>query len=386
MLFSVDRRLLLALAVVIAAIGLTACGGGGDSTTSATAESTAGESESTGGNDSAIAEAEEIIEPFIGQPSPFPVVDKLKEVPKGAEISCVQAGNEISVLYCTLAKEAGEAMGVKVTPVDAGFSAAEVSSALDTVVATKPDAAIVIGPSIQLWSKQAKELQEAEIPIVAAGIIGAEQAEIVAPQAAEAFSEESGELLAAYVAAEWGPDSNVVFYGIPELEFSGYEENVFLEKMASFCPECPVRTVAIPLESLGNKAPNTIVSDLQANPDTNAAVMVSAELLSGLPAALRTAGLDKKVKTMGVGPSPATLQILKEGKTTAALGFDLAVAGWEVLDQAARQIVGQEITGPAAEGKSDMQFLRPEDITFDPSMGWTGYPDFKEKFESLWGV
>ncbi len=89
---------------------------------------------------------------------------------------------------------------------------------------------------------------------------------------------------------------------------------------------------------------------------------------------------------MGVGPSPATLQILKEGKTTAALGYDLAVAGWEVLDQAAREIVGQEITGPAAEGNTDLQFLRPEDITFDPSIGWTGYPDFKERFEKLWGV
>ncbi len=67
---------------------------------------------------------------------------------------------------------------------------------------------------------------------------------------------------------------------------------MFLEKMSSFCPECPVRTVPIPLESLGNKSPNTIVSDLQAHPDTNAAVMVSAELLNGLPPALKAAGLD----------------------------------------------------------------------------------------------
>ena len=309
----------------------------------------------------------------------------LKEVPKGAKIACVQAGNEISQLYCTLAKEAGEAMGVDVTPVNAGFSASEVVSAMDSALAMNPAGVIVSGPSIQLWTKQAKEFEEAEIPVVTAGVLGTEKYGIEAPQAAEQFAVEAGELLAAYVATEWGPESNVVFYGIPELEFSGQEEEVFLESMSRFCPECSTRAVPIPLETVGNKSPNTIVSDLQTNPETNAAVMVSAELLSGLPPALKAAGLTS-VKTMGVGPSPATLQILKEGKTTAALGYDLAVAGWEVLDQVAREIVGQKITGPAAEGSTPMQFLTPEDITFDPSQGWSGYPDFKERFEKLWGV
>jgi hypothetical protein len=32
----------------------------------------------------------------------------------------------------------------------------------------------------------------------------------------------------------------------------------------------------------------------------------------------------------------------------------------------------------------DVQFLEQKDITFDPTHGWTGYPEFEEKFTELW--
>jgi ribose transport system substrate-binding protein len=49
-------------------------------------------------------------------------------------------------------------------------------------------------------------------------------------------------------------------------------------------------------------------------------------------------------------------------------------------------MVGQELTGDEAKGISPLQFLKQEDITFDPSKGWTGYPDFAQRFAKLWGV
>ena len=59
---------------------------------------------------------------------------------------------------------------------------------------------------------------------------------------------------------------------------------------------------------------------------------------------------------------------------------------WTVVDAAARQLVGQTLVGPEAEGLSAYQFLTQDDITFDPSKGWTGYPDFAERFTKLWGT
>lgn len=87
---------------------------------------------------------------------------------------------------------------------------------------------------------------------------------------------------------------------------------------------------------------------------------------------------------MGASPGPTNLQCVKEGKETAALAVDLPALAWTVLDVALRQVAGLDITGLEAEGIADYQFLTQPDITFDPSKGWTGYPDFAERFAKLW--
>jgi ribose transport system substrate-binding protein len=92
------------------------------------------------------------------------------------------------------------------------------------------------------------------------------------------------------------------------------------------------------------------------------------------------------VKTIGQTPTPPNLEALKKGEQTSALGVDIAVLSWTLVDQAAREIIGQPLSGSEAEGISVVQFLTQEDITFDPSKGWTGYPEFPEKFAKLWGV
>jgi ribose transport system substrate-binding protein len=109
------------------------------------------------------------------------------------------------------------------------------------------------------------------------------------------------------------------------------------------------------------------------------------EIQAGFPAARQAAGLTK-VKTLGNTPNPQGLQYVKEGKTDAVLGVDLPVLTWVLLDQAARQMAGQALSGDEAKGLPVLQFLKQQDIKFDPSKGWTGYPDFAQRFAKLWGV
>ncbi len=149
-------------------------------------------------------------------------------------------------------------------------------------------------------------------------------------------------------------------------------------------PRCSVRVVHVPIATIGNTAPSRVVSDLQANPGTTVAVFASDETQTGLPAALSAAGLS--VKTMGASPGPTNLQYVKEGKETAALAVDLPVLAWTVVDAAAREMAGQPVTGLEARGICDYQFVTQSDITFDPSKGWTGYPDFATRFSKLWGA
>ena len=384
------RFALTALVVLASAIGVAACGGGGSSTGSTTASG--GESTSAGAptaeakNASAgKSAAEELIKPLIGQPSPFPVTESLTQVPKGATIAYMDCGSPICALLWELMEPAATTMGVHLERIKAGSAANTVSAAFDTVVTKQPAAVIVGAINVELWASQAKELQQDNIPVVTTGVTGAEPYGVVAPQSAEKSNAWGGERMAAYVAAKMHPDANVVFSEIPELPLTVEIAERFSEKLPEYCPECTVRTVDIGIETIGNTAPQTIVSDLQAHPETNVVVLGSDEVGTGLPAALQAAGLS--VETLGYFPSPTGLQYVKEGKETAVLASDLALGSWNLVDLAARDINGQKPGGEAqAEGITVQQFLTQKDITFNPAKGWSGYPDFPERFAKLWGV
>jgi ribose transport system substrate-binding protein len=252
------------------------------------------------------------------------------------------------------------------------------------VVASHPDAVIIAAIEPELYKKQLQELQQDEIPIVTTGVTKAEEFGIESPQYAIAQTVQVGKLLADYVAAEVGPDAQAVFYQIPELPFSKVMEDAVEEELEAVCSQCSMRSTPISAATVANTAPSTIVSDLQANPETEVALFAAGEEEIGLPATMKAAGVN--VKTIGATPTPTNLQYLKEGKETAALALDLPVLSWTLLDQAAREIVGQKLSGPEAEGLTVIQFLTQDDITFDPAKGWTGYPDFAERFAKLWGV
>lgn len=361
---------LFALLGMVVALGLVACGDDDD--------------RATASQSSDVAAAEAAIEPYLGKPSPFPVTEPLKELPAGAAISFVDCGTPVCALFWELIQPAGQTMGVDITRVRAGQSADTVGTAFDTVVSNKPDGVIVTSIDPQLWEAQLEQLQSAEIPVVSTGIVDAADYGIESPQYAQPESERDGALLADYVTATFGSDAEIALYQVPELTFTAAVAEAFQAEIDAVCSGCSVRTVDVPVASIGNTAPNQIVSDLQANPDTTVAAFSVDEIQNGLPAALDAAGVE--VETVGNGPGPTNLEDIKAGDQNAGLGVDMPVLTWTLLDQVARMITGQELTGDQAEGFTVVQLLTQEDITFDPSNGWTGYPDFAERFARLWGV
>jgi ribose transport system substrate-binding protein len=383
------RTATAALIVGVLPLALAACGGGDSSTSGSTGETEATGSETTksetGGSGGAdIAAAKKVIAPYIGKPSPFPVTEKLKEVPTGAKIAYMNCGAPVCAIFYEGMSAAAKTMGVEVVNIKAGTAANTVASAFDTAVTGDFQAVVVTAIPIELWSKQLKELQANEVPVITTGVTGTEPYGVESPQVAEPMDAFMGELMANYAIAEFSPSTNYVYYNVPELPFSDLIEEKVKEVLSENCPECTLRTAKVPAAQLGNTAPNTVVSDLQANPDTEVAILSTEEIGIGLAPALRTAGIE--VKTIGQTPTPPNLEALKKGEQTSALGVDIAVLSWTLLDQAAREIIGQPLSGSEAEGISVVQFLTPEDITFDPAKGWTGYPEFPEKFAGLWGV
>ncbi|HEY5332007.1 MAG TPA: substrate-binding domain-containing protein [Solirubrobacterales bacterium] len=367
--------------VLVLALGLAACGGGSESTSGGGTTSEASETVSAG---SGTAAAKKAIAPFVGHPSAFPVTEPMKQDPAGTSIVDVECGTPFCGLLSALHEEAAKVLGMDLTLIKSGASASAVSSAFDSAVSQEPDSVITAGINPELFRNQLKELQEKEVPVASHGLINAKEYGMIPSVDGELQFERDGSLMANYVIAEYGPESNIVWYDVPELPFTPVEEASFNETIAKNCPGCSVRKTDIGVETIGNTAPSQVVSDLQANPDTDVAVFSVEELQIGLPAALQAAGIS--IKTMGLAPGPTNLQYLQEGKETAALAEDAPVQAWTAVDEVGRLVNGQELTGDEAKGISDLQFLTQKDITFDTSKGWTGYPDYAARFEKLWGA
>ena len=279
-------------------------------------------------------------------------------------------------------------MGVTLLDVKAGATASSVNAAFNTVAQIHPAAIINTALDPILWRSALAKIKAEHIPIATTGVVdGAKYGLLTYPNSVPfgfKASALAGKLQADWVYVHYGTKANIEYNWVPELSFSIVLLNAFEAEMKTLCPKCVVRSLKIPVATLGNTAPNLIVSDLQAHPSTTVVVGSNSEQLLGLPAALKAAGI--KVATIGSAATPVNLQYIKAGQQTADLALDLVVLSWTLVDAAVRGATGQPIPPREADGLPPQQFLTKKDITFNPAAGWTGYPDFAKRFEKLWTV
>lgn len=335
-------------------------------------------------SESSRSTAQETIAPYLGQPSDFPITEPLESaVPSGTRIAYIDNGNALVSLMYQLMQPAAEALGVDLYTVRAGTSASGVQSAFGTVVQQRPDAVINTAIDPALWDNQREQLIDAGIPIISLGTVADQSRGLVQPNGEAAF-ERQGRLQAAWLVANNDEAIDAVLYEHTEIAYGAAVKAGFESELEELCPDCSTRVVQIPITEVGNKAPERIVSDLQAHPETDAIVFQSSAVATGLPAKLKVAGMDD-VEIVGANPLPTNLQYLKDGQSTVELGADLNTLAWTAVDTAARLIIGQKLQDNVADGEALVQqFLRSEDITFDPSKGFAAYPDVADRFQELW--
>ncbi len=328
------------------------------------------------------ARAQEVIAPLTGQPTQFPISTALAQGAQGKRIAYMDCGSPICGLFFTVGEPAAKALGMELTRIKTGLSADSVSAAFDSVVQADYDGVFV--PAIQpsLWERGLDQLVEAGIPVVTSGIVGADRSKVAVGMLADQAIARTGEQLAAHVVATTGDGADVVFYLTPEIAFNPVLEEAFTTAMGELCPGCSTRSVDVPAAALGTRAPALITDDLQANPDTTNAVFAQAEMTAGLPQALGVADID--IDTTAVFPDPQSLQLIKTGDIDSGLGIDIPVVAWTLMDSLARLTTQQEVADGADDDIPPVQLLTAEDLPGDVSRGWTGYPDYQDRFTALW--
>lgn len=323
------------------------------------------------------------IQPLVNAPTDFTVTEKLKSLPTGARLAVVDCGTPICALMSNIAKEPAELLGMKVTVIQAGTTADSIAAAFDSIITDKYDGVMVAALQYPLWEREFKKLREAGVAVATTGIDGLPD-DFHAALSSTVWNQRAGSWLADWVLSQGKVAANSVIYRTPELGFTNKIVAAYEQRIAELCDSCVVREVDVPVATLGNTSSQTIVNDLTANPDTSIAVMSIGEQTSGLPSALKVAGVSVPITMYGAGP--AQLADIQEGNLQSSLTLDSQALVWTIIDSLAREIVGQDVSAGVAGDKLIAQILTKDNLRGDMNSGWTGYPDMRERFKEIWQV
>ncbi len=379
------RMAAAACASMLAVVSAAACSSSSNTGSSSGASPSSNATASGAAQGADVAAAQAALAPYIGQSSAFPVTDPLaSKLPAGKKFVYLQCSTPICAEVGGLLQGAVKAIGGKMTVVDAGATATTAQAAASSALALKPDAVILGAIDPALFGSGLKALANAGGKLVSLQVDkNVTPYGITFNYLGVNLSQRNGTRLADWVIANEGAHANAVIYTLPALDISAPVQQAFQAEMAKACPTCTVRAVPIDVSTIGTTAPSTVVTDLQAHPGTNVAVFVSLSAAAGLPAAMKAAGISS-VKTVGFGPTAGNLQDIKDGNLTAALDIDFPVSTWTAVDAAARLIEGGKPTASEQAGDVPEEFLTQKDITFNPNLGWSAYPDFAQRFATLW--
>jgi ribose transport system substrate-binding protein len=376
----------------VAVVSAAACSSSASSSSSTPSSSTSSSSTSSPSSSASaqganVAAAQAALAPYIGKSSAFPVTDSLaSKLPAGKSFVYLQCSTPICAEVGGLLQGAVKAIGGKMTVVNAGATATTAQAAAASAVALKPDAVFLGAISPDLFGNGLKTLANAGVKLVSLQVDqNVTPFGITFNYLGTNLSLRNGQLLADWVIANEGAHANAVLYTLPALDISAPVQQAFQAEITKNCPSCTVRIVPLDIATIGTTAPSTVVTDLQAHPNTNVAVFVSLSAAAGLPAAMKAAGISS-VKTVGFGPTAGNLQDIKDGNLTAALDIDFPVSTWTAVDAAARLIEGGQPTASEQAGDVPEEFLGQKDITFNPNLGWSAYPDFAQRFATLWHI
>ena len=320
------------------------------------------------------------IAPYEHTPTSIGQTQPLTHRPTGKVFDFISDGTPFDEQLLAGVQQATTALGDRLQVIQQqGDTPQAVQVAWNQVVSHPP--AVVMGggdPTIlfhhQLSVLHAKHIPVVEFftnedPLLSANIYGP-------PQYAQL-----GKLEADYIIAKSGGKAHVLVLAVPEI--SGLQGTVaaMLKQFKSACSSCTASAIDTQLTDIGKNDPTRVVSYVQQNPSTNWIVFTDADTEIGVPEALAGAGVHGIQMLSGAG-SKVNYAYIKSGVSTVDAAQPASFSGWALVDAAARVLSGM----PVHVSFFPMEFLTKPDLTFDINQSWPDVPNFRQKFEALWGV
>lgn len=284
------------------------------------------------------------------------------------------------------AEAAATALGVKMYNYNLGSTSDQLSAALDTALAQKCSSYWVSGGiSTALWTSEAKTLEARGVPVVSQGSTWPNTGKDLNYYSINGVGETGADLVDWAIAQQGGKAVNMLVVSPPTgafTVFSGTGPSV-KQRMKSLCPSCQVSVLYLPATDEGTTAPSTVVGFLQAHPQYNY-VLGLLDFNTGLPTALKVAGLASKVKLLGFVGGSTELGYVKDGTEAADLQYDDVGQGWLTVDALVRGMTGQSMA-PDQAWNASTQIVTKSNVRLCAHGFWCGVPNTPQHYYALWG-
>lgn len=329
-----------------------------------------------------MQEAKKDLDALVGGSGTITLPSIGKAIPTGKTIDFITCPVAICTEVGDGVKEAAKALGWKVSVVANDQTPAGYLEAWKQIAQNPADGVVNSGPAVP-YSAITSQMNQANVPVVSSTSPSPVGGHLIAVIASSAGIKIEGGEEANWVIQDAGkPVKSVFVYdpSIPSLvdAWPGYQET-----MTKNCPACSVGLLKVSAAQIGPALAQQVVSYLQSNPDVKYVGFGLGDLATGVPAALRAAGLQNQVKITTRAATPANLADVKNGGLTAAFTSEVYEAGWRTVDKLARSLAGAPIGEPYPLGIN--RLITKDNLPSDITVPFT-LPNYQAAFKKAWGV
>lgn len=366
--------------VVAVSAALAACGSDDDSSKSSVAATPAS---STAPQSTGIAAAKKNLEKWTAAPTKIGVSEPLKAKPApGKTVAVLGTADPNNVKIQKKVKQIAESVGWKYELFSYDPAKPDTfQGALTTALAKKAD--YITETGLPLTPAQLKQVKDAGAKLALSSVAPVTVEDpIIVNSNGPASDEQMGRMVADFFAVDSGGKGKAVMEHVPSYPILGAFVDGFTKELDAVCPACEVERVDVTLPQLaGGKVPSLVTSALRKNPDATYAIFDVGPFATGVPAALKAAGLEGKVKIIGEAADEAAIAGLKDGSHTAWTGFDSEYSAYAVMDAMFRDAEGSPVPVDELE-VNPTQMLTADNV--GSTRRWSEPQDADAQFKALW--
>jgi ribose transport system substrate-binding protein len=372
-------------AVLSMALFAVACSSSSKTKASAGTATTAASSASTSASTSSgLAEAEALVAKASVQPTKITVTQAItKPIPKGKTVYFIPCGaNAECQQEGQIVKQAADLLGWKTVILPNDGTPQQSKAAFDQVVRAKADAVLYTAIPQATFQSEIPALKANNTAVITCCVTDPVGSGVDFNIDDPTQGAQVGQLQAAFVASDSkckSTDSVVV--NIPDFAILANGVANYKSSLAKYCPGANVAQLDVALADIANASTN-ITSYVRSHPSVKYVVASTDGLTTGVPAALKAAGLTS-VKLFGQGATPTNIQYLHSGQQIADVAFPYNEVMWAMVHAAAQHAAGDPITPSVAPPQ---WLLTPSNAPNTSAAIFPVVQDYQAQYKALWGL